>query len=167
MSLLRALAFLILAAGPAPGMGLDVFDNKEEQRKLNDARQELKELERRIARKDIPPIEFEFNKAVLKEKSKDTLDLVADLLLRYPNFKLFIAGHTCDIGGDRYNEWLSQKRAEAVKDYLVSVGVMGEFIKAKGYGESKPIADNDTEEGRSQNRRVEFYLTTRWWHSVY
>ncbi|MFH2204813.1 MAG: OmpA family protein [Elusimicrobiota bacterium] len=152
---------------PALGMGLDVFDGKAENRRLRDAQQELKDLERRIQKKDIPPIEFELDKAVLRAHSKQTLELLADLMFRYPSFKLFISGHTCDIGSEEYNLWLSQKRAEAVKDYLVYLGVMGEFIKAKGYGEAKPVADNETEEGREKNRRVEFHITTRWWHSVY
>jgi len=146
---------------------IGLFDAAKEEKDLRDAQEELKLLERRIQRKDIPPIEFEFNKAVLKERSKDTLDLIADLLFKYPTFKLFISGHTCDIGSPQYNEMLSQKRASAVKDYLVSIGLLGEFIKAKGYGETKPIADNDTEEGRMQNRRVEFQIMTRNWSAVY
>jgi len=161
-----ALLTLALAA-PAAGMGLDIFDEKAEEKRLLDAQQELRDLERRIQKKDIPPIEFELDKAVLRDHSKQTLELLADLMFRYPKFKLFVSGHTCDLGSDQYNLWLSQKRAEAVKDYLVYLGVMGEFIKAKGYGEEKPIADNETEDGRVKNRRVEFHITTRWWHSVY
>ncbi len=164
----RIAAILIIGlALPAAGTEINIFNDKEEKKQLRQAQYELKQLQKRIKRKDIPPIEFEFNKAVLRDHSKVTLDLVADLLFKFPKFKLFIAGHTCDIGSAEYNACLSQKRAEAVKDYLVEVGIMGEYIKAKGYGEEKPIADNDTEEGRIKNRRVEFYITTRIWHSVY
>lgn len=162
-----AALMIALMAGSAAGQNLDIFESDFDKKKLRQARSELKDLERRIRKKDIPPVEFEFNKAVLREYSKHTLDLVADLLFRYPKFKLFIAGHTCDIGSAEYNALLSQRRAESVKDYLVEAGIMGEYIKAKGYGEEKPIADNDSEEGRIKNRRVEFYITTRTWHSVY
>ncbi len=162
-----AALLIAAAASSAAGQALDLLEPDFDKKQLRQARQELKDLERRIRKKDIPPIEFEFNKAVLREHSKHTLDLVADLLFKFSKLKLFIAGHTCDIGSAEYNALLSQKRAEAVKDYLVEVGIMGEYIKAKGYGEEKPVADNDTEEGRIKNRRVEFYITTRIWHSIY
>ncbi len=161
-ALLVALAFL-----PAAGMGLDLFDSKEEKRQLKKARSELKQLEKRIKRKDIPPIEFELNKAILIERSKTTLELLADLMFKYPHLKLYISGHTCDIGNAEYNQILSQKRAQAVEDYLVEVGVMGEYIRATGYGEEKPLVPNDSNENREKNRRVEFHLTTRTWHSIY
>ena len=105
--------------------------------------------------------------AIGHEKDAPLLDLVADLMFRHSSLKLMIFGHTCDIGSEQYNLWLSQKRAEAVKNYLAQVGVLGEYVKAKGYGESRPITSNDTEEGRKKNRRVEFVLTTRWWHSIF
>ena len=147
---------------------LNIFsDEKENKGDLRKARQELKDLERKIRRKKVPPVEFEFNKAKLKPYSKRTLELLADLLFKYPTLKLSITGHTCDIGNDKYNLWLSQKRAHAVKGYLIKIGVMGEFIRAKGYGEKRPLASNETEEGREKNRRVEFRLTTRIWNSVY
>lgn len=170
MSMTRLPAFLLLGCAlalPAAARPLAVFDSEEEEAELKDAQEELKQIERKIARKDIPPIEFEFNSAKLRPYSKQTLELVADLMLRHTQFKLFIGGHTCDIGSAEYNEQLSQKRAEAVKDYLVELGVMGEFMRAKGYGESRPIDPNETEEGRKKNRRVEFQLLTRWWNSVY
>lgn len=166
-----ALSFgLLLAAAqprPAQARPLSIFDDGEEKKELRKARRELEALKRKIMRKKIPPIEFEFNSAVLKPYSKTTLEFVADLMFKYPNLKLMISGHTCDIGSDEYNLWLSQKRAESVKDYLVELGVFGEFIRAKGYGEEKPIASNDTEEGRMLNRRVEFQLLQRWWGSIY
>ena len=152
--------------GAAQNLNIPLMD-KEEENELKNARSKLLDLERRIKKKDIPPIEFEFNKAVLRPHSKETLDMVADLLFKYPQFKLMVFGHTCDIGSNRYNKWLSQKRAEAVKGYLTEGGVMGEFIKAKGFGESKPLVPNDSEENREINRRVEFRITKRWWSSVF
>jgi len=166
---LSLVGFLVCAGavrGHAQALNIPLMDEEEED-DLKNARRKLLQLQRRIKRKDIPPIEFEFNKAVLRPYSKKTLEMVADLLFQYPQFKLMVFGHTCDIGSDAYNEWLSQKRAEAVKNYLVEVGVMGEFIKAKGIGEKKPVVPNDSEENREMNRRVEFIMTKRWWNSVF
>jgi len=182
---LCALSALALAGAllcpPAWSKPIALFDNAKESKELRRAQRKLKDLERRIKRKEIPPIEFEFDKAILLPSSKQTLELLADIMLeqdhhllqndRLPDdqddLKLMIFGHTCDIGSDEYNQWLSQKRAEAVKDYLMSLGVMGEYIRAKGYGESHPLVPNDSEENRATNRRVEFVLTNRWWHSVF
>ena len=164
---MRLLLALLLACPPAAlGQGMRVLAG-DDSAEVKEAAQELRELERRIKRKDIPPISFELNKAVLKPEAKATLDLIADVILRRPDLKLMIFGHTCDLGSEQYNLWLSQKRAEAVKDYLVEVGVMGEFIRAKGFGEAKPVEPNESEETRSQNRRVEFVLVKRWWDSIY
>lgn len=171
MRLLTVLAAALLGAAMlrplVSAKPLAVFDEEEDKVSLRKAERELKDLQRRIMRKEIPPIEFEFNSAKLRPYSKTTLDLVADLMFRHPSLKLMIFGHTCNIGSEQYNLWLSQKRAEAVKNYLARVGVLGEYVKAKGFGESRPIASNDTEEGRKKNRRVEFVLTTRWWHSIF
>ncbi|MFA5140979.1 MAG: OmpA family protein [Elusimicrobiota bacterium] len=166
---------LILAAMASPPLlakplssAVEVEEESADARKeLKKARRELLELQRKIKRKEIPSVEFEFNSAVLRDYSKTALDMVAELMLRHPDLKLMVFGYTCDIGSEEYNLWLSQKRTDAVKDYLVSIGVYGEFVKAKGYGEAHPLVPNDSEENRKQNRRVEFVLTTRWWHSVY
>ncbi len=166
LSLAGFLVCTALTRVDAQNLRIPLMDEEEED-DLKNANKRLKELQRRIKRKDIPPIEFEFNKAVLRPHSKNTLDMVADLLFEYPQFKLMVFGHTCDIGSDRYNKWLSQKRAESVKAYLIEVGVMGEFVKAKGFGESKPLVANDSEENRETNRRVEFVITKRWWDSVF
>ncbi|MFC1679643.1 OmpA family protein [Elusimicrobiota bacterium] len=164
-------SFALLAASaptsPACARPLDVLDDEEEDEGLEQARDELRALERKIARKEIPPIKFEFNSAVLKPQSRIALEMVADLMFRAPHLKLMVFGHTCDIGSEQYNLWLSQKRAQAVKDYLVEVGVLGEYVKAKGFGESKPLVPNESEEERENNRRVEFALTKRWWHSIF
>jgi OmpA-OmpF porin, OOP family len=68
---------------------------------------------------------------------------------------VLIMGHTCNIGSDRYNQDLSEKRAAAVKDYLVGTGIDAGRLRSKGYGESRPAVPNDSEAGREQNRRVE------------
>ncbi|TPW19607.1 MAG: peptidoglycan-associated lipoprotein [Elusimicrobia bacterium] len=164
MRLLLALLLLAPLTALAQNMRILAGDDSAE---VKEAAQELRELERRIKRKDIPPISFELNKAVLKPEAKAALDFVADVMLKHPDLKLMVFGHTCDLGSDEYNLWLSQKRAEAVKDYLVEIGVMGEFVRAKGFGEAKPLEPNDSEETRSMNRRVEFVIVKRWWDSIY
>lgn len=169
MRILRAFfaLSLLVSAAWAADRPITVYVNEDEKLELENVQAELDELQRRIKRKEIPPIEFEFNSARLRPHSKQALNFVADLLMRHPQLKLVVVGHTCNIGSDLYNKWLSQKRSESVKDYLVSVGVLGEYIRAIGYGESQPLVSNATEEGRRKNRRVEFRVTTRWWSSIY
>jgi outer membrane protein OmpA-like peptidoglycan-associated protein len=70
-----------------------------------------------------------------------------------------VEGHTDSVGGDEYNMQLSQHRAEAVRDYLVQQGVPQSTVDSRGFGKTKPVATNDTPEGRQQNRRVELVLT--------
>ncbi|MDN5203757.1 OmpA family protein [Fulvivirgaceae bacterium BMA10] len=101
-------------------------------------------------------IYFDFNKSTLRPESFPELNKVAKLMDENPGLKIEIAGHTDSKGSDDYNLKLSQGRAQAVKDYLVTQWVSEQRIIAKGYGESKPETTNDTDEGRQINRRVEF-----------
>lgn len=100
-------------------------------------------------------LQFETGKALILSSSFPMLNELADLLLRKPNLKIGVFGHTDSEGDDVSNLKLSQQRADAVKDYLVKKGVPGDRIKALGCGEYKPIADNKTEKGRAANRRTE------------
>jgi len=120
------------------------------------ARDEVVELEEKIRLKQVPAIEFEYKKAVLRPYSKVTLKHVGDILIRHPDVVLKVFGHTCSLGTEAYNLNLSERRAEAVKAYLRRLGVEKTSVISKGFGESKPIASNETEEGRQANRRVEF-----------
>jgi OOP family OmpA-OmpF porin len=103
-------------------------------------------------------VNFEFDSARLTPDSLATLNDVAMTLRDQPSMEVEIAGHCSSEGSDRYNQLLSQRRAASVRDYLVSRGVSSGRMRAVGYGESRPIASNDTESGRSRNRRVEFHI---------
>lgn len=106
----------------------------------------------------IPAIQFQVNSAVLLKSAKPVLDKAARALNRYPDLGVEIQGHASSEGDDEYNLRLSQDRTETVREYLIQRGVDPDRLRAKGYGETQPVATNDTEEGRKQNRRVEFKL---------
>ena len=104
-------------------------------------------------------IQFETNKAVIKPESFGLMDEITAAVRDAPQIKkLSIEGHTDDVGSDKYNQKLSDQRAASVKAYLVEHGIDAGRLASKGWGESKPIADNKTEEGKEQNRRVEFII---------
>ncbi len=100
-------------------------------------------------------VNFEFNESRLTTNAKTLLDQVASALLLRPDIDVEIQGHTDSKGSERYNQALSERRAQSVLDYLVSAGVSGSRMTARGFGEMQPIADNLTDEGRERNRRVE------------
>ncbi len=99
--------------------------------------------------------QFDFNKATLKPDGKRMVDHAVQVLKEKAAMKVSVEGHTDSIGSDAYNQKLSMRRAEAVRDYLVSQGIDAARITVKGWGKTKPIADNKTAEGRAENRRVE------------
>lgn len=99
---------------------------------------------------------FDYDKATLRPESYPELDRVVELLNQNPNLKVEISGHTDSKGSDEYNLKLSQLRAKSVVDYIISKGIPANKLIAKGYGETQPIDTNETEEGRQNNRRVEF-----------
>lgn len=103
-------------------------------------------------------IYFEFDKNTLLQQSyKELLNLI-ELLREYPKMKIEIQGHTDNQGSASYNQRLSEQRAKAVVDYLISHGIEAKRLGYKGYGKENPIADNSTEEGRATNRRVAFKI---------
>jgi outer membrane protein OmpA-like peptidoglycan-associated protein len=100
-------------------------------------------------------INFDTSSDVIRDESKPTIDKMAAMLKAKPDWKLTIEGHTDSSGGDAQNLPLSQRRADSVKSYLVTAGIAADRLAAKGFGSSKPLADNETATGRAQNRRVE------------
>jgi OOP family OmpA-OmpF porin len=106
----------------------------------------------------IPNVLFDFNEAGIRLDYRPLLDRVAMVMGDNPDLRFSIGGHTCNIGSERYNEGLSDRRANAVKQYLMGKGVPGNRLFTRGYGFSVPAASNDTEAGRKLNRRA----TLRW-----
>ncbi|MBK7823921.1 OmpA family protein [Nannocystis sp.] len=106
-------------------------------------------------------IQFDFNKATIKPESDSLMEEIIKVIKDHPHIKkLAIEGHTSSEGSDKYNLKLSDKRAKAVLEYLVKKGELPkEMFTAKGFGETKPIGDESTEEGKEKNRRVEFNIT--------
>ena len=110
---------------------------------------------------ELDGVNFDFDKATLKPEAKVVLNEAAALLAKHDRVVVQIAGHTDSMGSEVYNQGLSERRANAVQAYLVDNGVKASRLSAKGYGESRPVASNDTEEGRAENRRVEMIILDR------
>jgi len=98
---------------------------------------------------------FDFDSAKLRPLGKQKLEELVEGLKENPSASVLVEGHTCSIGTEKYNQGLSERRANAVRDYMVSLGIGTSRITTRGYGEAKPIESNKTAEGRSKNRRVD------------
>ena len=101
---------------------------------------------------------FDFAKATLREESFHELDRILPYFEKFPNLKIELSGHTDAVGSVEANQKLSEDRANSVRDYLIKKGIRIDKIEAVGYGETMPVATNDTDEGRQLNRRVEFMV---------
>ena len=108
---------------------------------------------------NLPDILFDLNEATLKPQTQVVLAKLAGILLIMPDRGLAIEGHTDSTGSAEYNLDLSQRRANAVLDFLQSQGLDAERLSAIGYGMQRPMADNSVEEGRQRNRRVEIVIS--------
>ncbi len=109
----------------------------------------------------IKDLKFDYNKWDIRPEYHAALDNAVHVLEINPKMKVELRGHTDSVGSDAYNKTLSEKRAKAVMDYLVSKGISAGRLSAVGKGETDPIATNDTPEGRAQNRRVELHIESQ------
>jgi OOP family OmpA-OmpF porin len=103
-------------------------------------------------------VNFEFNKATLTKESERILWRAYNAMVANPNVRVVITGHTDNVGGQKFNQTLSLKRAQAVKNWLVKKGIPSNRMRTVGRGLNEPVASNETEEGRAENRRMEFYV---------
>lgn len=128
--------------GPVANKGCPVIEKKDQE----------------VIDMAVKNLEFETSKDIIEESSKPSLNTLADKLKQKGEWNLLLSGHTDNVGDDDANMILSKNRAEAVKKYFISKGIAENRIKVNYFGETKPIADNSTPEGRQKNRRVEFVI---------
>jgi OOP family OmpA-OmpF porin len=140
---------------------------EEANRRLNEALAQLRSLVAEITNLQqtqrglvisLSGILFDVGKSTLKAGSQASLERIAGVLTQYPQHQILVEGHTDATGGDEFNLQLSRARANSVRSALVAGGVDASKITAEGYGEARPVATNDTREGRQQNRRVEIVI---------
>jgi outer membrane protein OmpA-like peptidoglycan-associated protein len=154
------------AAGGALGAGAGAYMDKQqtefEQELASERAQNQIEIERQqneiLKLTMSSEVSFDFNRADIKPTFYSPLNKIADIMMRYPQTQIIVAGHTDSVGSEQYNQRLSQQRGSAVADYLINHGVSASRMSAEGRGELEPIANNATEAGRAQNRRVEIYV---------
>jgi outer membrane protein OmpA-like peptidoglycan-associated protein len=142
-----------------------VENAKQEQLKL---RQELQEQFNRILETrdtarglivNISDVLFDIDKWTLKPGAREKLAKISGIVLSHPGLKLEVEGHTDNTGSDEHNQTLSERRANAVREYLIQQGLSPSILTARGFGESQPVASNDTAAGRQLNRRVEMVVS--------
>jgi OmpA-OmpF porin, OOP family len=126
--------------------------------KKNKGCPELKKADADALQKAFDNLLFETNKDVIVESSFSSLDALAKVLRNNPRYKLYLEGHTDNVGEDAANMDLSKRRSASVKNYLVKKGVTADRITTDGFGETRPVASNDTDDGRHKNRRVEMTI---------
>ncbi|MDQ2944953.1 MAG: OmpA family protein [Acidobacteriota bacterium] len=102
---------------------------------------------------------FDTGRYTLKPGAREKLAKISGIVLAHPSLKLDVEGHTDSVGGDAYNQTLSEQRAKAVQDYFVAQGLNSANVTAKGFGKTMPVADNNTAAGRQRNRRVELVVS--------
>ncbi|MEZ4920529.1 MAG: OmpA family protein [Saprospiraceae bacterium] len=129
---------------------------------------DLEPIDEEVAGSDTPPpagqpivlqnVFFETASATLLDASKFELDALRDLLNEHPRLRIRINGHTDSVGSDSDNQTLSENRAASVRQYLIDQGIAADRLESAGFGETAPVADNGTEEGRARNRRTEFEI---------
>ena len=122
---------------------------------------EIAQADRDVLDLAMRAVQFDSGRATLKSESYTILSQIANILNRYPSYNLSVSGHTDNTGGAATNQSLSENRAKACYEYLVQQGISASRMNYAGFGESRPIADNNTLRGKTLNRRVEFNLIPR------
>ena len=105
-------------------------------------------------------LKFEFDKAELRPEDRELLSRIAGILMTSQDYSVSVNGHTDDVGTEEYNQKLSERRAEAVRDYLVTAGVPADILEVVGHGKSLPLVRGNSEAARAKNRRVELAIAT-------
>lgn len=158
----RDRALIGAAVGAAAGAGIGVYMDRQEQQLRENLQGSRIEIDRRgddIVLNMPSGVTFGFDSADLTSEARGSLNEVANVLAQYQDTRVSIAGHTDSTGDASYNQRLSERRAQAVASYLSQNGVSSTRLNTSGYGATQPVASNDSEQGRAQNRRVEITLT--------
>ncbi|OPX41060.1 MAG: hypothetical protein B1H13_04155 [Desulfobacteraceae bacterium 4484_190.3] len=141
------------------GIGYKLDQQAKELQQIKDA--EVRREEDRLVVTMSEAILFDLNSTALKSGAKQQLEKMAEVMVRYPENDILVTGHTDNTGSEKYNQDLSERRAKAVKNYLVLKGISARRITSMGFGETMPVASNATPEGRQKNRRVEIEIKPR------
>lgn len=149
----------VIGAAAGALLGGTIGNRLDKQAKELEAIAETQRTENGIVTTLKDNILFDSGKAVLKPVAYDSVNQIADILKKYPEDMVIVIGHTDSIGSDAYNQTLSMQRAQAVRLAMIDRGVPASSIEAVGMGEAKPVATNDTAEGRARNRRVELQIS--------
>ncbi len=158
----RDRALIGAAVGVAAGAGVGAYMDRQEEELRQSTRGTGIDVDRRgddIVLNMPSGVTFGFDSSDLTNSARNALNDVAQILTQYTDTRVNIAGHTDSTGNADYNQRLSERRAEAVGNYLAQSGVSHNRLNMNGYGQTQPVASNATEEGRAQNRRVEITLT--------
>lgn len=158
----RDRALIGAAVGAATGGGIGAYMDRQEEQLRQSTQGTGIGVDRRgddIVLNMPSEVTFAFDSSDLTPNARNALNDVAAVLQQYPDTLVNIAGHTDSTGDAGYNQRLSERRAESVGGYLSQAGVARNRLNMRGYGENQPVASNDTEQGRAQNRRVEITLS--------
>jgi len=145
-------------AGAVIGGGVGYYLDKQKKELEQIPNTEVEKKEDRLLVKMSNAVLFDVNSAALKPEASGTMNQMADVMVRYPETDILVKGHTDSTGSEKDNQDLSERRATMVKNHLIDRGVTHQRVTAMGFGETMPIASNDTPEGRAQNRRVEIEI---------
>lgn len=150
------------AIGAGIGAGVGVYMDRQEEKlaQIPGTRVERVEDNMLLVHFDSDVL-FDVDSSMLTPRSRQTLENTSDVLTEFEKTAIVIQGHTDSTGSEQYNQRLSERRADAVKNYLTSLGVDPDRMAAIGYGESEPVATNDTAAGRELNRRVSILLKAK------